>query len=38
MEITEEILSNKYCCAVCNKQYTRKSSLETTYKFYVILK
>lgn len=28
MEITEEILSNKYCCAVCNKQYTRKSSLE----------
>jgi hypothetical protein len=28
MDITEHILLNKFGCAVCNKQYTRKSSLE----------
>jgi len=28
MELSEEVVTNKYCCAVCNKQYTRKSSLD----------
>lgn len=28
METSEEIVSNKYCCIVCDKQYTRKSSLD----------
>lgn len=28
MEKIEEIVTNKYCCIICNKQYTRKSSLE----------
>ena len=28
MNITEEIFTNKFCCTVCHKQYTRKSSLE----------
>jgi len=28
MELSEEVVTNKFCCAVCNKQYTRKSSLD----------
>lgn len=28
MELSEDITSNKYGCAVCNKQYTKKSSLD----------
>lgn len=28
MEFCEDIVINKLCCAVCNKQYTRKSSLD----------
>jgi hypothetical protein len=28
MDLSEEVVSNKFCCDVCNKQYTRKSSLE----------
>ena len=28
MELSEQIVTNKFCCAVCNKQYTRKSSLD----------
>ena len=29
MELTEEVVvAGKYCCAVCKKQYTKKSSLE----------
>lgn len=28
MELLEELVTNKFCCAVCNKQYTRKSSLD----------
>jgi hypothetical protein len=28
MELSEEVVTNKFCCTVCNKQYTRKSSLD----------
>lgn len=28
MKLSQEVATNKFCCAVCNKQYTRKSSLD----------
>lgn len=28
MDLSEDFVTNKFCCAVCNKQYTRKSSLD----------
>jgi len=28
MKMSEEVVINKYCCVVCKKQYTRKSSLD----------
>jgi len=28
MELSIQAVTNKFCCAVCNKQYTRKSSLD----------
>ena len=28
MNLSEDVVTNKFCCAVCNKQYTRKASLD----------
>jgi len=28
MNLSEEIITNKFCCFICNKQYTKKSSLD----------
>ena len=28
MELSDEVISNKYCCIICHKYYTRKSSLD----------